>query len=201
MMLRAGLTGGIGCGKSTVAAMLRTLGFPVLDADPLGHALLEPGLPAFADVLREFGAGILDAQGRVDRARLAANVFEDASKLEALNRILHPRIRELIEKQFREWERPGGPAAGIIEAALLLESGYRDSLSRIIVVWCHPEQQRERLLARGMPARQIDLRIAAQMPLAEKRRLATDEIDNSGRLEDTRRQVESLAAGLHAGPR
>jgi dephospho-CoA kinase len=195
-MVRAGLTGGIGCGKSTVAAMLRDLDFPVLDADPLAHALLEPGLPAFADTLREFGAGILDMHGRVDRSKLAAIVFQDAVKLAALNRILHPRVRDFIEDQFREWERPGGPPGGIIEAALLLEAGYRDSLSRIIVVWCRPEQQRERLLARGMPPGQIDQRIAAQMSLEEKRRLATDEIDNSGTLEATRRQVESLAASL-----
>lgn len=200
-MLRAGLTGGIGCGKSTVAAMLRELGFPVLDADPLGRALLEPGLPAFADVVREFGAGILNAEGRVDRARLAAIVFQDSAKLAALNGITHPRVGELIEVQCREWERPGGPPAGIVEAALLLEAGYRDSLSRIIVVWCRPEQQRGRLLARGMPAAQIDLRIAAQMPLEEKRRLATDEVDNSGTLEATRRQVESLAASLRAARR
>jgi dephospho-CoA kinase len=195
-MLRAGLTGGFGCGKSTVAVMLRELGFPVLDADALARSLLAPGQPAFDEAVREFGRGILDSQGRVDRAKLAEIAFRDPKKLAALNRIVHPRVREAITRQLAEWDHPGGPDVVIVEAALLLEAGYRDQLDRMIVVWCRPQQQRERLLARGVSLEQIELRIAAQMPLEEKRRLATDEIDNSGRVSATRREVVSLAERL-----
>ncbi len=193
-MLRVGLTGGIGCGKSTVAAMLREQGFLVLDADALAHHLTEPGQPAHEEIVREFGDGICDPRGKIDRARLAAVVFADHAKLARLNRIVHPRVIETLDRQLAEWEQTHPRGVAVVEAALLVEAGAHKRLDRLVVVWCRPEQQMERLLARGMSAEEAQRRIAAQMPLEEKRRLADFQIDCSETIEDTRRQVERLVA-------
>jgi dephospho-CoA kinase len=195
-MLRVGLTGGIACGKSTVVAMLRESGIIVIEADPLAHELIEPGHPAYDDVVREFGKGVLNPDGTIDRAKLGAIVFADPMKLGRLNQIVHPRVIEATEHRLAEFARPGGPAMAVVEAALLIEAGYAKRFDRLIVVWCRPEQQRERLLARGLSPSQAEQRIAAQMPVEQKRRQATDEIDSSGPLESTREQVERLAAKL-----
>jgi dephospho-CoA kinase len=195
-MVRLGLTGGIASGKSAVAAMLRELGFAVLDADSLAHKLIEPGQPAYQEVLREFGPGILAADGRVDRAKLAALVFADRVKLDRLNAITHPRVEAASKAQFDEWSRNGIRDAAFVEAALLVEAGYLKLLDGLVVAWCRPEQQLERLRARGLSEREARLRIAAQLPIAEKLRFATEKIDCSGSLEHTRYQVEALAAKL-----
>jgi dephospho-CoA kinase len=195
-MLRVGLTGGIGCGKTTVAGFLGECGIPVLDADPLAQNLMAPGGPAHDDVIRAFGAGILDAHGDIDRRKLAEIVFANHAALAKLNALVHPHVATEIEKQFAEWSLPGGPPVAVVEAALLIEAGYRDRVDRLIVVWCRPEQQRERLLARGLNAEQISLRMAAQMSVEAKRRCATDEIDNSGAFEQTRQQVQRLSESL-----
>jgi len=195
-MLRVGLTGGIGCGKSVVAAMLREQGFLVLDADTLAHQLVEPGQPAYDDVLQEFGKGVCDASGKIDRAKLAAIVFAEPAKLARLNQIVHPRVAEAQERQFTEWQRTHPRGVAVVEAALLVEAGAHNRLDRLVVVWCRPEQQIERLLERGMSAEEAQRRIASQMPLEEKRRLAEFQIDCSGTIEDTRQQVERLAAHL-----
>jgi dephospho-CoA kinase len=196
-MLRLGLTGGIASGKSAVAAMLRELGFSVLDADGLAHKLIEPGQAAYAEVLCEFGPAITDSQGRVDRAKLAALVFADRAKLDRLNAIVHPRVGEAVFRQFEEWQRNGTRDAAFVEAALLIESGIHKHLDGLVVAWCRPEQQLERPAARGLSEEEARRRIAAQMPVEEKLRLATDKIDCSGSLEQTRQQVEALAAKLH----
>jgi dephospho-CoA kinase len=195
-MLKLGLTGGIACGKSAVAAMLRELGFAVLDADALAHGLMEPGQPAHADVIREFGAGIADASGRLDRGKLGAAVFGNREKLDRLNAIVHPRVEEAIQRQYAEWERAGTHAAVFVEAALIVEAGHREHLDGIVVTWCRPEQQFERLVRRGLSEEEARRRIASQMPVEEKLRHATEKIDCSGTLEATRVQVEALAAKL-----
>ena len=195
-MLRVGLTGGIGCGKTTVAEFLREYGIPVLDADPLAQKLMTPGGVAHDDVIRAFGAGILDAHGDIDRRKLAEIAFANHASLSKLNALVHPHVSREIENQFAEWSQPGGPPIAVVEAALLIEAGYRDRLDRLIVVWCRPEQQRERLLARGLGAEQIALRMAAQMSAEAKRRCATDEIDNSGIIEQTRLHVQQLCESL-----
>ena len=195
-MLRLGLTGGIASGKSAVAAMLRERGFVVLDADALAHKLIEPGHPAHEEVLREFGPEIADASGRVDRAKLAAIVFNDRAKLDRLNAIVHPRVAEFIFRQFDEWQRNGIRDAAFVEAALLIESGIHQKLDGLVVAWSRPEQQLERLIARGLSEAEARLRIAAQLPVEEKLHHATERIDCSGSLQETRRQVEALAAKL-----
>src|SRR6266852_1100724 len=191
-MLRLGLTGGIASGKSAVAAMLREMGFAVLDADSLAHRLIGPGQPAYAEVLQEFGQALLAPDGRVDRAKLSAIVFADCARLDRLNAIVHPRVAEVVFRQFEEWQRGGTRDAAFVEAALLIESGIHKKLDGLVVAWCEPEQQLERLLARRL--------IAAQLPVEEKLRLATEKIDCSGSLEATRRQVEALAAKLRRSP-
>ncbi len=195
-MLRLGLTGGIASGKSAVAAMLREMGFAVADADALAHRLIEPGLPAYDEVVREFGPTILDANNRIDRAKLAAVAFADRAKLDRLNAIVHPRVEDALMQQLEEWARNGTRDAAFVEAALLVEAGYHKKLDGLVVAWSRPEQQLERLRSRGLSEEEARRRIAAQLPVAEKLRYATEKIDCSGSLEDTRRQVEALAAKL-----
>jgi len=195
-MLRLGLTGGIASGKSAVAAMLRELGFSVLDADSLAHKIIEPGQPAYDEVVREFGPAIMDGQGWVDRTKLAAVVFADRTKLDRLNAIVHPRVAEVVFRQFEEWERQGTRDAAFVEAALLIESGIHKRLDGLVVAWCEPDQQLDRLIDRGLSETEARRRIAAQMPVEEKLKQATEKVDCSGSLEQTRRQVEGLAAKL-----
>jgi dephospho-CoA kinase len=195
-MLRYGLTGGIASGKSAVAAMLREMGFPVLDADPIAHKLMEPGQPAREEVLREFGAELAGADGRIDRAKLGAIVFADPDRLARLNAILHPRVEQILLKQYEEWERSGVRDAAFVEAALLVESGFVSHLDGLVVAWCEPEQQLQRLKARSMSEVDAKRRILAQLPLEEKLLRATYSIDCSGTMESTRTQVRALAARL-----
>ena len=195
-MLRLGLTGGIASGKSAVAAMLREKGFSVLDADSLAHKLIEPGQPAYNEVVQEFGQDVLAPGGRVDRAKLSAIVFHERSKLDRLNAIVHPRVGEFVFHQFDEWQRAGTRDAAFVEAALLIESGIHKKLDGLVVAWCEPEQQLQRLLDRGLSESEARRRIAAQLPVEGKLRLATDKVDCSGSLDETRRQVEALAAKL-----
>ena len=198
-MLRIGLTGGIACGKSTVAAIMRELGCHVLDADKFAHQLIEPGQPAYADVVREFGRDILTPDGRVDRAALATIVFADQARLARLNAIVHPLVVAELERQFTRLEQEDPRGVAVVEAALLIESGYHRRSDRLVVVWCQPEQQIKRLTdrtGRGMTREQAERRVAAQLDLAEKRKVADDEIDCSGTLEKTRQQVVLLVERL-----
>jgi dephospho-CoA kinase len=197
-MLRLGITGGIGSGKSAVAAMLREMGFPVLDADSLAHKLVEPGQAAYNDVVHAFGREILGKDGRVDRTKLASIVFADRAKLDRLNAIVHPLVGEAMDRQFEEWQATGIYDIAFVEAALIVEAGLHKRLDGLVVAWCKPEQQLERLRARKMSEEEARHRIAAQLPIAEKLRYATEKVDCSGSLEETRRQVEALAAKLRA---
>lgn len=199
-MLRVGLTGGIGCGKSTVAAMMQRLGCHLLDADDLAHRLIEPGQPAYDDIVREFGRDILDATGRIDRPKLGAIVFADAGRRAKLESFIHPRVFEARAKELKALEEADPHGIAVIEAALLVEAGYYKQLDRLIVVWCRPEQQLARLtdpaFGRNMIPDQAKRRINAQLDLSEKRKLADDEIDTSGTVEETERQVVGLVEKL-----
>jgi dephospho-CoA kinase len=195
-MLKLGLTGGIASGKSAVAAMLREMGFSVLDADSVAHRLTEPGQAAHDDILQEFGTAVADTNGRIDRAKLSSVVFADAAKLAKLNAILHPRVEQFILRQFADWERSGVRDAVFVEAALLIEAGFTKHLDGLVVAWCDPQQQIERLRSRGMSEADARLRMAAQMPVEEKLRHATETIDCSGSMAETRAQVQALAARI-----
>lgn len=198
-MLRAGLTGGIGCGKSTVAKMMRELGCDVLDADIVAREAVEPGQLAHSEIVSAFGREILTADGRIDRPALARLVFPDPSKLAKLNHIVHPQVIARQEKWLTDLASKNPHAIAVIEAALLIEAGAHATLDHLIVVWCRPEQQIERLIAesgRAMSREDALKRIHAQMPLNQKRRMATDEIDNSGEVGATQHQVQSLVERL-----
>jgi dephospho-CoA kinase len=168
----------------------------ILDADPIVHAMLESGQPVYDEVVREFGSEILTSDKKIDRAKLGAIVFADRQRLDRLNQIIHPRVMDVITKWFAAHDRPGGTPLAIVEAALLVEAGYREKLDRLVVVRCDPEQQMARLRARGLTEEQARQRIAAQMPVDEKARIADDVINTTGSIEDTRRQVEQLADTL-----
>jgi dephospho-CoA kinase len=201
-MLRVGLTGGIATGKSTVVAMLRDLGCHVLEADKIAHRMIEPGAAAYDQVVREFGRGILQPDGRVDRQKLGAIVFADQKKLTRLNAIVHPPVLAAQDQQLAAIEQAEPHAIAVVEAALLIEAGYDRKLDCLVVTWCTPEQQIARLTqqeagaGRGLTAEQARQRIAAQMPVEEKRRMADEEIDCSGSLEHTREQVNALFSRL-----
>jgi dephospho-CoA kinase len=202
-MLRIGLTGGIGCGKSTVATMMSELGCHIINADKMAHALIAPGEPAYDEVVREFGKQILAPDRTIDRARLASIVFNDAKKLAALNAIVHPRVLRDVDREFDRLAEKDPHGLAVVEAALLIEAGYHQKLDRLVLVTCTREQQLERLtnsaFGRAMSREQAEKRIAAQMPLEEKRRAGAgkiDEIDCSASLDCTRRQVQALVAQL-----
>jgi dephospho-CoA kinase len=197
-MLKVGLTGGIASGKTEVAAMLRDRDCPVLEMDPLGHEMLEPGQEAYKEVVREFGPEILIGGEKVNRAQLGAIIFSDPAKRARLNEILHPRILDVVSKWFAALVGPGGPELAVVEAALIIESGYHKQLDKLIVCWCKPEQQIARLVERGLTDEQARQRIAAQMPMDEKRKYADEVIDCSGTLEETERQVDAALARLKA---
>ncbi len=188
-----GLTGGVACGKSTVARFFQDLGARIIDADRIGHELIEPGRAAYQEILQRFGKEILDPTGAIDRRKLGARVFADAEQLRQLNALLHPRIIARVEELAREHQARDPHAVVIVDAALIFESGIGGTLRKVIVAWCRPEQQLERLMAKlGVSRQEAERRIRAQMPLEEKRRRADYVIDCSGSKEETRRQVEAL---------
>ena len=206
LMLRVGLTGGIATGKSTVAAILSRTRLPPArsrqDRAPPDRARRA----AYDDVVREFGRGILTPDGRVDRAKLGAIVFADPKRLARLNAIVHPPVLAAQDRELAAIERAEPHAIAVVEAALLIEAGYTDRLDCLVVTWCTPEQQLARLTqpgaGRGLTIEQARQRIAAQMPLEEKRRMADEVIDCSGSLEHTREQTVALFAklrGMEAG--
>ena len=199
-MKRIGLTGGIASGKSWVASLLRELNFRVLDADLLGHQLIELGQTAHEDVVREFGREILHADGSVDRTKLGAIVFADSAKLAKLNSLLHPRIEEAMNAQFAKWQNEGVRDAVFIEAALLVEAGMHKRLDGLVVVWCRPEDQIARLRARGLSEEEALRRISLQLPTQEKLQYATYTIDTSAAMQYTQEQVAALAEKLRAAP-
>jgi dephospho-CoA kinase len=198
-MLRYGLTGGIASGKSTVAAMLREQGFPVLEADRISHQLIEPDGAAYDEVVSLFGRGILQRDGSIDRKRLAALVFENREKLEELNSIVHPLVEQEIVRGFETLAAAGKHRAAFVEAALIFEAGLHSRLDGVVVAWCLPEQQLARLKERGMSEGEARKRIAMQMPVEEKLAKATEKIDCSDSVAETRRQVAALAEKLR-GP-
>lgn len=199
-MLRVGLTGGVACGKSTVARMFSEMGAQVIDADRIVHQLYAKGEPVYNALVERFGAGILRADGEIDRPRLATLVF-DGGRVAELNQIVHPAVFRRQQEWMKEANRPG--AVAIVEAALILEAGGKPRYDKIIVVTCRSDQKVARYAGRsGMPesiARaEVERRSKAQMSDEEKIRLADFVIDNSGSLESTRRQAEEIYAGLKA---
>ena len=188
-----GLTGGVASGKSTVARMFEELGAKVIDADRIGHELLGSTQPPYNEIVRRFGKEVLDASGEIDRRRLGAIVFSDAAKLRELNAILHPRIIERVEADAQRYRAQDPRAVILVDAALIFEAGIGSRFEKLLVAWCPPEMQIERLMAKaGLSRKKAEQRVASQIPSDEKRRRADYVIDCSGSLEDTRKQVERL---------
>ncbi len=196
-MLRVGLTGGIAVGKSYVSALLRELGCHVFDADDIARAVVQPGMPALNDIVAAFGPEVLAADGTLDRAKLGRLVFADAEARSRLNAIVHPRVHAEQDRLLREVEARDPHGIAVVDAALLIESGGYRRFDVVVVVWCRPEIQLARLMARnGLSREEAAQRIAAQMPSEEKRRYADFEIDTSEGFEPTRQQVLALHATL-----
>lgn len=192
-MLKVGLTGGIASGKTTVAEMFSARSCRVFSADRIAHELIARGQPAYEELVRTFGREIVGPDGAIDRQRLAATVFTDPSRREQLNRIVHPQVITEIEKQFTRLARAEPRAVALLEAALLVESGYHRRLDKLVVTWCRPEQQVERLMKQaGLSRTQAEQRVAAQFSSEEKRRHADYAIDCSRSLEATEAQVEKI---------
>jgi len=191
-----GLTGGIASGKTTVCRLLEAKGCTIIDADVVAHRLLLRGQPGYEPVLKAFGRGILGDAGEIDRGKLGAEVFGDRSKLEQLNRLLHPEVIRTIGGKLAAL-RQVGEVRVIVDASLMIESGFHRNFQRLVLVTCTMEQQAERLMTRnGLSQEQARQRIALQMPLEEKRAFATDIIDNSGTPERTRMQVDAVFEDL-----
>jgi dephospho-CoA kinase len=196
-MLLVGLTGGIASGKSLVARVFKDLGAHLVDADRIVHDLLEPGQQAGQEVLACFGKELLLPDGRIDRRKLGKIVFNDAEKRAWLNRCLHPRVFEAYQAQVRQVRSSSPGAIVVLDAALLIETGYHRKMDRVVVVYAEPEQQLERLISRDRFTKEEALaRIQSQMPLAEKRGHADYVIDNTGSRENTEQQAREVYARL-----
>lgn len=198
-----GLTGSIASGKTTVATMLREMGAVVIDADAIVHDLQRPGTPVFAAIVREFGPGVLRADGSLDRQALGRIVFADPGRRRSLEAIVHPAVRAEIWRQI-EHHRRAGRTAVVLDIPLLYESGWDRMVDEIWVVYVDAETQKARLMARsGLSAEEAEARIAAQMDLEEKARRAHRVIDNRGTLDATRAQVaaawQAAASGRESG--
>ena len=186
-----GLTGGIASGKSTVSRMLRELGAHVLDADVIAREVVEPGTPGLAEVATRF-PGVLGPDGRLDRARLGARVFADPAERAALNALLHPRIGAAFLEKTQALAAQGVERL-IYDAPLLIENGLHAGMDGVVLVWAPRELQKQRLMARdGLESQAAEARLAAQLPLEEKRQHATWIVDNTGELISTRAQVEEV---------
>lgn len=205
-MLKVGLTGGIAAGKSSVGEMFVALGAHLIQADAIAHQLMQPGEAVYQEVVRHFGAGILDANGQINRARLAEAAFgastksgpaEESSRIQELNHIVHPPVIRRQEEWMEEMGRRDPHAIAIVEAALILEAGLLKHFDRLVVVTCQPEQRIERWARRvhvdaETARKEVARRMAAQFPDEEKINVADYVIDNSGALNATRAQVESV---------
>jgi len=186
-----GLTGGIGSGKTMVGTMFTELGAELIDADQLAREVVEPGQPALEEIVTSFGRDILRPDGRLDRRKLAGIVFADASARARLNAITHPRIRERMDAAIAARRDRAGVL--IVDIPLLFENARTGLVEKVIVVWVDPRTQFRRLIERGgLTEEEARQRIAAQMPLDEKRGLADHVIDNRGTPAETRRQVEAI---------
>ncbi len=204
-ILRVGLTGGIATGKSTVSKFFSLLGIRVICADAIAHDLIEPGGKAFRMVVDRFGESILE-NGRISRKKLADIVFRDVKDLDDLNSIIHPLVREEIEAIEKEYSAGKSEETHdkqgtvvIVEAALLVETGYYRRFDKLIVVHCSKETQIERIMARDRMSREDALaRIDCQMPIEEKLRFADYSVDTERSLEEVEEQTRKVCNALFA---
>jgi len=194
---KVGLTGNIGCGKSTVAQMFKEMGAYVLDADKLIHSLYKKGHPVYEKVLKVFGKEILDESGNINRKKLADIVFRDEEKLRKLEEITHMALYEEVERITKKLPQD---SLFILEASLLVEKGSYKNYDKLIVVYAPYEVCKERALKRGMSEEDFERRWKKQMPIEEKVKYADYVIDNSKSLEETYKQVREVYQELIRDP-
>ena len=189
-----GITGGVGMGKSTAAKLLRKQGVPVLDSDDVAREVVAVGEPALTEISEIFGADFLNAQGEMDRAKMAAHIFGNDAEREKLEAIIHPRVRERWLAQMETWRADYVPL-GVVVIPLLFEVGEEAEFGFIICVACTGNTQRERLRARGWDDAQIAARIAAQMDVAQKIERADQVMWTEGDVGLLREQLQRILAG------
>lgn len=203
-VLKVGLTGGIAAGKSVVGEMFAAQGAQVVQADEISRQLMQPGEAVYGEVVARFGPGILRPDGSVDRARLAELAFggpSQSTRVQELNQIVHPAVIRRQEEWMAEVSRRDPHAVAVVEAALILEARMGTGFDRLVVVTCRPEQRIDRWAHRlkvdqETARREVTRRMAAQLPDDEKIKAADYVIDNSGSLDETRRQVKTIYAEL-----
>lgn len=187
--MRVGLTGGIGSGKSSVAAEFAALGAPIVDADAIARRIVEPGSPVLARLAEEFGSDILDESGALRRAELARRAFASERDTRHLNEITHPAIREIAEVELAAGEQATPNAVVVYEMPLLVETGQVSLVDVVVVVDVPEETQVERTVARGLEESDVRARMTQQASRSDRLAAADFVIDNSGDLAEMRRQV------------
>jgi len=198
-MLRVGLTGSIGVGKSFVSGVFAELGCRLLDADETAREVVEPGSLALRDVVANFGSGILQDDGELNRAKLGALVFSEDDKRAKLNSILHPYIIAKQDERLREWEEIDPDGIAIVDATLMIESGGYKRLDKLVVVHCRADVQVQRVMARNSLTRnEAEKRIRAQMSQEEKKKFADYLIDTSEGFEAARKRTAEVHGELRA---
>jgi len=196
--LIVGLTGSIGTGKSTVAAMFAGLGAAIVDFDVLAHEVIQPERPAWEKIVAVFGGGVLRPDQTIDRAKLGDIVFRDPARLAELNRIVHPAVFAADRERTAAILAENPSAVVIKDIPLLTAEVARRMVDKVVVVYASPDVQLARLLGRGLTEEEAKRRIAAQMPVDEKLKFADYVIDNDGTREETKAQVENVYAALAA---
>ena len=199
-MLRVGLTGGVACGKTTVAGMMRERGAHVVLADEVAHDLMRPGQPVYYEVVRHFGSDIVAIDGSIDRKTLAEVAF-GSGRIQELNQIVHPAVIARQDAWANEMAAQDPDGIAVVEAALMLEAGVGKRFDKLVVVVCSLPQKIERFARRhnldlAAAEREVTRRMAAQFPDEEKVRAADYVIDNSGPLADLEAKVDALMAEL-----
>lgn len=193
-MIRIGLTGGVGSGKSTISKMLQELGAFVMDADKLGHQVYAKDAPGWQNVVNEFGRGILSPEGEIDRKKLGAIVFADKARLKRLEDIVQPEIGRMAVQQFEEKAKEGSVRVGVLEAAVLFEAGFDKYVDEIWCTYAPEEVAVHRLTTRDglrLTPEEAKRRLASQMPIDEKARRCQVIIRTDCSLEETRAQVKA----------
>jgi len=205
-LLKVGLTGGISSGKSVIGEMFASFGAYVIQSDIVAHQLLQPGEAVYDTVVAQFGTGILNPDRSVNRARLAELAFGQPSRIQELNKIVHPAVIEHENRWMDDLTKKDPRAIAIVEAALILEAGSHKRFDRLIVVTCRPEQRIERWASKMKvdlvsARREVTRRMAAQLPDEEKSKAADYVIDNSGSLDLTRQKVDQVYEKLRQAER
>ncbi len=196
-MKRIGLTGNLGCGKSTVAKLFKELGAVVYDADRIIHGFYKKGHPVYQNVIEHFGEGILDTEGNIDRSKLAEIVFANREELSFLEQLTHTHLYKFLDEEFSKLPED---AVAIVEASLLIEKGTYKNYDGLVVVYAPLEVCLERAVGKGMSREEAKRRLSHQLPPEEKLKVADWVIDNTGNLKETKKQVIEVFEQIRRDP-